>query len=138
MALPAGNSRPPVSQSVLERLKAVAGPGGYLDKAEDVAPFARSWRGNWQGNAPLFLRPRTVEEMAAIVRICAETDTAIVPQGGNTGLTGASQPHADMSEVIVTTQRLRKIRNFCNMESTRPPARELKRWNRLQLACLWN
>src|SRR6185312_277809 len=49
-------------------------------------------------------------EVAAIVRTCAEAKVAIVPQGGNTGLTGASQPHDDMSEVIVSTSRLNKVR----------------------------
>ena len=110
MASLQGNTRPPVPQATLERLKAAAGPGGYLDKPEDVAPYAKSWRGNWQGASPLFLRPRTAEELAAVVRICAETNTAIVPQGGNTGLTYGSQPGSGMNEVIVSTARMKAIR----------------------------
>ncbi|MGE0699762.1 MAG: FAD-binding oxidoreductase [Hyphomicrobiaceae bacterium] len=105
-------SRPLIPQPVLDRLKAAAGPGGYLDRPEDIAPFAKSWRGNWQGASPLFLRPRTTAEMAAIVAICAETGTAIVPQGGNTGLTYGSQPGTGMNEVIVSTQRMKAIREI--------------------------
>jgi FAD/FMN-containing dehydrogenase len=104
------NTRPPVPAAVIERLKAAAGPGGFLDRQEDIEPYAKSWRGNWQGRSPLLLRPRTTEEMAAIVRICAETDTAIVPQGGNTGLTYGSQPGEGMNEVIVSTARMKAIR----------------------------
>jgi FAD/FMN-containing dehydrogenase len=118
MALPSGNTRPPVSAAVIERLKAAVGPGGYLDAPDDVAPYAKSWRGNWQGRAPLLLRPRTTEEMAAIVRICAETDTAIVPQGGNTGLTYGSQPGQGMNEVIVSTARMKAIREIDLMNDT--------------------
>jgi FAD/FMN-containing dehydrogenase len=55
------------------------------------------------------LKPQSTEEVAGIVRICAEAGVGIVPQGGNTGLTGAGQPHADMSEVIVSTSRLKRI-----------------------------
>ena len=58
------------------------------------------------------LRPGSTEDVARIVKLCAETGTAIVPQGGNTGLTGASQPHPDMSEVIISTSRLNKIRDL--------------------------
>ncbi len=112
MAHSTSTARPPVSPSVLDRLKAAAGEGGYLDKPEDILPYAKSWRGNWQGASPLFLRPRTTEEMATIVRICAETGTAMVPQGGNTGLTYGSQPGTGMNEVIVSTARMKSIREI--------------------------
>jgi len=110
MPTPQSFARPPVSTSVLERLKAAAGPGGYLDKAEDIAPYSKSWRGNWQGASPLFLRPRTTAEVAALVKICAETGTAIVPQGGNTGLTYGGQPGSGLSEVILSTARMKEVR----------------------------
>jgi FAD/FMN-containing dehydrogenase len=56
--------------------------------------------------------------VAVIVRICAAAGVAIVPQGGNTGLTGAAQPHPDMSEVIVATSRLNKIRAVDTVNDT--------------------
>ena len=52
------------------------------------------------------------------MRICAEAGVAIVPQGGNTGLTGASQPHDDMSEVIVSTSRLKRVRAIDTVNDT--------------------
>ncbi len=106
-----GNPRPAVPSGVIERLKAAVGPGGYLDKPEDILPYCRSWRGNWQGESPLFLRPATTAEMAAVVSICAETGTSIVPQGGNTGLTYGSQPGRGMNEVIVSTARMKAVRD---------------------------
>ena len=104
--------RPPVAAAVIERLKAAVGPQGYLDQPDDVAPYCKSWRGNWVGKSPLFLRPRTTAELAEVVRICADTDTAIVPQGGNTGLTYGSQPGQGMNEVIVSTARMKAIRGI--------------------------
>lgn len=100
------------SSDVLNRLKAAAGPGGYLDGEADMAPFCKSWRDDWLGQVPLVLRPKSTIEVASLVRICAETDTAIVPQGGRTGLTGASQPHNTRTEVIITTDRMRTIRDI--------------------------
>lgn len=104
--------RPPVATAVIERLKAAVGPAGYLDDPSDIAPYCKSWRDDFSGAVPLVLRPASTEEIAAIVCICAETDTAIVPQGGNTGLTGASQPGPEMNEVVLSTSRLNHVRAF--------------------------
>lgn len=102
--------RAPVGMDVLERLKSVVGSAGTIDDPVDIAAYCRAWRGIWVGSAPIVLRPANTEEVAALVRICAETGTAIVPQGGITGLTGASQPHDDLSEVIISTQRMKRVR----------------------------
>ncbi|WP_192737516.1 FAD-binding protein [Bradyrhizobium sp. OAE829] len=58
-----------------------------------MQPHLVTWRDNWGGRVPAVVLPATTEEMAAVVAICAATKTPIVPQGGNTGLTGAGQPH---------------------------------------------
>jgi len=108
----------PVPGEVVERLKGIVGRAGYLDDPADIAPFCRSWRDDWVGNVPIVLRPASTAEVAAIVRICATARVAIVPQGGNTGLTGASQPHADMSEVIVSTARMNKVRGVDTVNDT--------------------
>ena len=100
----------PVSPDAVELLKAVVGRAGYLDDPADMAPYCKSFRDGWEGRVPLVLRPSSAGEVAKLVRICAEAGIAVVPQGGNTGLTGAGQPHADMSEVIVSTSRLKQIR----------------------------
>jgi len=100
----------PIPPETLARLKAAAGPAGFLDDPADIAPHCVSWRDDWQGVTPLVLRPATTAEVSRIVAICAETGTPIVPQGGNTGVTGAGQPHADGSEVILSTSRLKRVR----------------------------
>ncbi len=102
--------RKPVANDVLARLKAVVGPPGVIEDPKDIAPYCQAWRGGWVGAVPVVLRPADTEQVAALVRICAETNTAIVPQSGNTGLTGASQPHDDRSEVIISTSRMQRIR----------------------------
>ena len=108
----------PIESTVIERLKAAAGPGGYIDDPKDLEGYSKSWRDDWVGAVPLLLRPKTTEEVAALVKICAETKTPIVPQGGNTGLTGGSQPHADMSEVIISTSRMNQVREIDTANDT--------------------
>ena len=47
----------------------------------------------YHGHTPVVLRPGSVEEVSAILKLANETRTAIVPQGGNTGLVGGQIPH---------------------------------------------
>ncbi|MGI9422963.1 MAG: FAD-binding oxidoreductase, partial [Hyphomicrobiaceae bacterium] len=101
-----------VSSDIIDDLKAIVGPAGYLESADDTDAYCKSWRDDFVGAVPLVLRPGSTEEVAQIVKLCQATGTAIVPQGGNTGLTGASQPHADMSEVIVSTSRMNAVREL--------------------------
>ena len=86
-------------------MKAVVGPGGYIEGEAESTAYTRPWRGMWDGRSPLILRPRTAEEGAAIVKICAESGTPIVPQGGNTGV-GAATPDAKHGKVVVSTARM--------------------------------
>jgi FAD/FMN-containing dehydrogenase len=108
----------PVPGDVLDRLKAIVGPGGFIEGAEDTAAYTRPWRGKWNGRTPLVLRPKSTEEVAAIVKLCAETRTPIVPQGGNTGVTYGGLPSADLSEVVVSTARMRRVRDVDILNDT--------------------
>ena len=93
--------------STLERLRALVGAGGWSDDPDRLHAKLVEWRERWVGNTPLLLLPRSTDEVAAIVRLCAETGTAIVPQGGNTGLVGGQIPHG---ELLLSTERLNRIR----------------------------
>ena len=108
----------PIPDTVIEQLKAVVGPGGTIEGEAESAAYSRPWRGTWEGRTPLVLRPKTTEEVAAIVKVCAQTRTPIVPQGGNTGVTYGGLPAEDMSEVVVSTARMRRIRDIDPLNDT--------------------
>lgn len=91
---------------VLDRLKAIVGPQGWSDDADRIAPKLIEWRERWSGATPILLLPKTTEEVAAIVTVCAETGTAITPQGGNTGLVGGQIPQG---EVLLSLDRMNKV-----------------------------
>ncbi|NJO23469.1 MAG: FAD-binding oxidoreductase [Sphingomonadales bacterium] len=103
---------------VLDRLKAIVGPGGFVEGVKDTAAYSRPWRGKWEGRTPLVMRPKSTEEVAAIVKLCAETRTPIVPQGGNTGVTYGGLPSADMSEIVISTARMRRVRDIDILNDT--------------------
>ena len=103
---------PPVAPAHLAALKALVGPGGFFETEADTLAYRQSWRYGYVGTTPLVLRPNSTLQVAAIVKYCAAHTIAIVPQGGNTGLTFGGQPRETMSEVVVTTERMNKIRGL--------------------------
>ena len=95
--------------TALERLKQAVGAKGFSDDPAEIAPYLEEWRGKYDGHTPLLLKPASTAEVSAILSICHETGTAVVPQGGNTGLVGAQLPlHG---EVLLSLKRLNKVRS---------------------------
>ncbi len=74
-------------------LRSDLGPAGVLTGA-DAAPYLTGWRGLFAGEALAVVRPASVDESARVVRACASAGVSIVPQGGNTGMSGGAVPAA--------------------------------------------
>jgi FAD/FMN-containing dehydrogenase len=102
----------PAIADALDRIRSIVGPNGILTSPEDMAPYLAEWRGRFKGNSPAVVRPANTEEVAAVVRICAEAGIPIVPQGGNTGLVGGSIPYEEGREIVLSLSRLNRIRNI--------------------------
>jgi FAD/FMN-containing dehydrogenase len=103
---------------VLDRIAQVVGPQGLIADAAAVEPHLVDWRGLYRGAAPLVARPSSTAEVAAIVAICAETCTPIVPQGGNTGMCGASVPSAAGGAIVLNLGRMNRIRQVDALDNT--------------------
>ena len=97
-------------QAPIERLKAAVGAAGWIGDPDAIAPHLAEWRGKFRGASSLVLKPASTAEVAEIVRICAESGTRIVPQGGNTSLVGGSIPSEAGDEVIVNLARINRVR----------------------------
>ncbi len=98
-----------VPVSVIEKIRQVVGPQGVLTAAADLEPYIVDWRGVYRGTAAAVVRPANTAEVAAVMKICADTGTPLVPQGGNTGMCGASVPNAGGGEIVLTLARMNKI-----------------------------
>jgi len=96
-----------VAADVISRLKAVLGPDGWSQDPDRLGPKLVEWRDRWSGTTPLLVLPRSTDEVAAVVGVCAETGTPITPQGGNTGLVAGQIPQG---EILLSLERLRAIR----------------------------
>ncbi len=99
-----------LTPALIARFVALVPPGQALAEPADQAPFLTEWRDRWTGRAALVLRPGSTDEVAAIVRLAAETRVGLVPQGGNTGLVGGQIPDASGDQIVVSLTRLNKVR----------------------------
>jgi FAD/FMN-containing dehydrogenase len=93
---------------LLPRFAAIVGDRYAITDAAALAPFLIEGRGLYHGRSAMLLRPGSVDEVVAILKLANETKTPLVPQGGNTGLVGAQIPFD--GELILSLTRLDKIR----------------------------
>ncbi|MEP3244523.1 MAG: FAD-binding oxidoreductase [Sneathiella sp.] len=95
--------------SLAEKIKTITGPKGLISDPADMQGYLTEWRDKYVGKAKLIALPKTTEEVAAIVRLCAETGTPVVPQGGNTSLVGGSIPFEGGDEVVLSLKRMNQV-----------------------------
>ena len=101
----------------LTHLKA-AFSGKLITDALDMQPFLVDWRNRWHGKALAVVQPDSTEDVAAVVRWCAANTVPIVPQGGNTDMSGASVPDESGRAVVLSLTRMNKVRNVDVINNT--------------------
>lgn len=96
------------TEKTLKAFINIVGEKYALTEISDQEPYLREWRRLYEGRTPLVLKPGTTGEVSRILALANETATAIVPQGGNTGLVGGQIPFEN--EIVLSLERLNRIR----------------------------
>jgi FAD/FMN-containing dehydrogenase len=99
-----------MTTDVLAALRDAVGPQHVLTDG-DLSAWELDWRKRYRGKALAVVRPADTAGVAAVTRICAAAGIGLVPQGGNTGLVGASVPDDSGSQVLLSLTRLNRIRS---------------------------
>lgn len=79
-----------IDTSTIAQLIEQVGHDAVLHQAADIEPWLSDRRGIYRGQAQAVIRPRTVQQVAACMKVCQATGTPVVPRGGNTGLCGGA------------------------------------------------
>jgi FAD/FMN-containing dehydrogenase len=96
---------------LVDALKELLGDAFVLTAPADTGPFTEDWRARYRGAALCVALPASTQEVAATVKLCAEAGVPVLPQGGNTSLSGGAVPDAGGARpVIVNLRRMRRIR----------------------------
>ncbi|MEL7490650.1 MAG: FAD-binding oxidoreductase [Pseudomonadota bacterium] len=103
------------SAGALDAIADIVGPKGVFH-GDEAAPFLSEWRDRWPGKAALIVAPTSTQEVAAVVKLCAQEKIAITPQGGNTGLVGGQIPFGP--EILLSLKRMRTIRDISALDNT--------------------
>lgn len=98
--------RNPVSPAFQKILEGVLPATAFK---QDTAPYLSEPRGRWAGQG-LVLTPANTQEVSAIVRACAKGRVGIVPYSGGTGLVGGQLMQDGPAPVILSLERMNKIR----------------------------
>ncbi|BCB20712.1 FAD-binding oxidoreductase [Bosea sp. ANAM02] len=96
--------------AILDRMAGIVGSKNIITDADAMVPYLKEWRDLFRGKARGIARPGSTAEVAELVKLAAETGTVLVPQGGNTGLVGGQIPISEGREIILSLQRLDKVR----------------------------
>src|SRR6516162_5221695 len=102
--------------ALLARFAAIVGGKYAITDPDAQAPYVVEMRDMFAGHTPLVVRPGSVAEVSHILRLANETGTAIVPQGGNTGLVGGQTPHG--GEVLLSLNWLDRVREVDPVSNT--------------------
>ncbi len=97
-------------EAALSALASIVGPNHVLTDPAMIAGALVEPRGLYRGRALALVRPGSTEEVARVASFCNEARIAIVPQGGNTGLVGGQTPDESGDQLILSTQRLNRVR----------------------------
>jgi FAD/FMN-containing dehydrogenase len=96
---------------LIDALQKIVGPSNVLSEG-DLTAWELDWRKRSRGKALAVVRPGSAPEVAAVVKACAAAGVSIVAQGGNTGLVCGSTPDASGAQVVLSTQRMNRVRNI--------------------------
>mgnify|MGYP002735305372 CR=1 FL=1 len=98
-----------MSEAFLAEAARLLGPKGLTTDPDDMAAWLTDWRGRYTGAALALASPASTEEVSALVRLCARHGVPIVPQGGNSGMSGGATPFETGREIILSLRRMNRI-----------------------------
>ncbi len=100
------------NSSFLDRLSSVVGADQLIVDQNDIQPWLTEPRGLYQGAALALVKPASRAQVIGIVKVCNQSNIAIVPQGGNTSLCGGATAMADQPSIVLNLSRLNTIRDL--------------------------
>ena len=92
--------------------------GRLYTEADQTAPFLTDWRRKWTGKAFAVAQPESAADVAAVMRWCHERRIPVVPQGGNTSLSGGATPNRSGNALLLSLTRLKRVRRIDAMNNS--------------------
>ena len=95
---------------VMDDFRTALGDAGVLTGPDLVERYVVDHRDLLRGTTPAVLRPASTAEVQRIVQLAARLGFALVPQAGNTGYCGGATPDLSGRHLVVSLERMNRIR----------------------------
>ncbi|MDE2596664.1 MAG: FAD-binding oxidoreductase [Sphingomonadales bacterium] len=93
----------------LAQAAATLGERAFTRDPELVDPWLTDWRGRFTGAALGLASPSSPQQLSALVKLCAAHGVALVPQGGNSGMSGGATPDTSGHQLLLSLRRMDAI-----------------------------
>ncbi|MEI6641274.1 MAG: FAD-binding oxidoreductase [Novosphingobium sp.] len=102
----------PHPSTFIAEAAALLGPRGFTADPDLMAPWLTDWRGRFTGRALAMASPASTAEVAALMRLCSAHRVPVVPQGGNSGMSGGATPDEGGHALLLSLRRMNAIRRL--------------------------
>lgn len=93
-------------------MRDIVGATAVLTDRAQTHTYLHDWRGVFNGDALAIVRPASTRDVAHVIRACVEENVAIVPQGGNTGLSAGATPIVSGPCIVLAMEHMKAIRSI--------------------------
>ena len=100
-------SKPALTTQIINLFKEIVGKDFVLFDEETLRHYSHDETENLHFLPDVVIKPRTAEEIGAILKICNAGKIPVTPRGAGTGLSGGALPH--LGGVLLSTERMNSI-----------------------------
>jgi FAD/FMN-containing dehydrogenase len=100
-----------MANSLLAKFIVIVGQNNIITEPSQQQAYLTDWRGRYVGQAIAVVKPQTTEQIVRLIKLCQSDNVSIIPQGGNTSLSGASIPSnkPNANQIILNLSLMNKI-----------------------------
>lgn len=91
----------------IEAFKKIVGEKFVFADDESLQHYSKDETENLQFLPEVVIKPRTADEISAILKVCNKEKIPVTPRGAGTGLSGGALPH--LGGVLLSTERMNTI-----------------------------
>src|SRR6478609_6356925 len=101
------NVKSGLTAEIINEFKAIVGENFVLYNEEVLNHYAHDETENLYFLPDVVIKPRTTQEISAVMKICNAKKIPVTPRGAGTGLSGGALPH--LGGVVLATERMNSI-----------------------------
>ena len=94
---------------IISSLQKIIPKKDIISNNKELSKYNKDWRGFYNYKSICIVFPNSKIEVSKILKLCFSNNIKVVPQAGNTSLTGASVPSKNNYEILINLKKMNKI-----------------------------